>query len=50
MYAQSLGIPLVTAGMDWAAAALGCAVTLLICIVAGCIPLVRLLRQTLAGC
>ncbi len=46
MYAQSLGIPLVTAGMDWRAAALGCAVTLLICIVAGCIPLVRLLRQT----
>jgi putative ABC transport system permease protein len=46
MYAETLGIPLVTAGMDWGAAALGCGVTLVICLVAGCIPLVRLLKET----
>ncbi len=46
MYADSMGIPLVTAGMDWGAAALGCAVTLLICVAAGWIPLVKLLKQT----
>ncbi len=46
MYAESLGIPLVTAGMDWGAAALGCAVTLVVCIAAGWVPLMHLLKKT----